>query len=386
MRPATAAATSAAGAAPQQQQIASIDFVTPNVDEDIGAMIASWESHLQQAQAVQPSLPAPPLGAPAASDAAPDSAADAALAAAAFAGALGAPPRADAAAAAGPGRALLAAAAAPTGGAVTGIFFVTAAPGQRPTCPAPPANSTQTLLATNLKRGAAGAASELYACVSTGAKGPFIASLQLTAPGGACPGGTTALPANLNGPVPNAPRVLACVTSTFQAADAVKAVRVALADRGAPARCGFGFAAAQGDANAGTSGGLSAYLCTSSKDQGMIAYAQRPQAGSVDSVQLIHPLAEGLDACLTPATGESGQGLDRRRGMRVVSWPCKGSQPGPFQQWVFVPKGNGRCARGGGGRGPHRGWAQGPPGGWHRHLRRWRQSCPQLGPHFLPAA
>jgi hypothetical protein len=240
-------------------------------------------------------------------------------------------------------RALLAAVAAQSGHAINGLQFVTTAPGAEPACPPSPIpGATQSLIATNIKRGAAGASSDLYACVSTGPTGPFIASLQLTPPGANCPSGAAPLPANLNAGVPGAPRVLACVASTPDAGRALKALRVAFSDRGAGAKCGAGFTAAPGDANAGAAGALSAFFCTTNRDTGLISLAVDPAgagAGGRASTLLVHPLSEGLDSCLTIAGGAANPSA---RGLRVTPWPCRGAAPGAFQQWVFVPKGGDR--------------------------------------------
>jgi len=244
------------------------------------------------------------------------------------------------------GRSLLAAAAASTGEAINGLTFVAAAgpSSSPPSCPPPViAGSTQSLINTNIKRGAVGS-SELYACVSTGATGPFIASLQLTAPGGSCPAGTTQLPTDLNAPAPGAPRVLACVATTGDAARALRALRVAFADRGSGgAKCGAGLTQVDGDANAGVPGALSAYFCVTHRDQGMIPAAQNPLAAATgtSTTLLMHPLSEGLDSCLTIGGGAAKASAV---GMRVTPWPCIGGAPAP-QQWVFVPKGGDRWVR-----------------------------------------
>lgn len=238
-----------------------------------------------------------------------------------------------------PGRGLLAAAS--NGNAITALSFVTAAPGADPQCPPPPPGSVQSLLPTNIKRGAAGGpgARALYACVSTGEAGPFIASLQLSPPGAPCPAGTLPLAHDLNNGFP-APRVLPCVTKTDSAPAALRALRVVFADRGGSGPCcGTGFTLAPGDANAGVPGALWAAFCVTARDQGLLLAPHNPAASQSESTLLVHPLSEGLDSCLTIAGGAASN----QAGMRVAPWPCGGGwAPGHHQQWKFAPQGDGR--------------------------------------------
>ncbi|KAI8474577.1 MAG: hypothetical protein J3K34DRAFT_125497 [Monoraphidium minutum] len=198
------------------------------------------------------------------------------------------------------------------------------------------------LIGADLKQGAAAATARVHACVSTGPTGPFVASVAIPPPGGRCAPGAAQVPFNLNSPIPGAPALFACVSTTPSPAGALRALRVAFASPGgdAPPACGAGFAAQPGDANAGAGGGgLSAVLCGSTRDQGLISKSLDPSVSAGESTVLVHPLSEGLFSCLTVAGGAA---MAARRGVRVAPWPCKGAPPAAQQQWVFAPKGGGK--------------------------------------------
>ncbi|KIZ06216.1 hypothetical protein MNEG_1747 [Monoraphidium neglectum] len=233
--------------------------------------------------------------------------------------------------------------------AITGLTFATAAPGAEPSCPPPPPGGAQQLLGANLKQGSTAAAARVHACVATSPTGPFVSSIQVTAPGGRCPEASSQVPFNLNGPIPGAPAVYACLVMTSSQPAALRALRVAFANPGSTAgaaACGPGFTVQGGDANAGAgAGGLAAYFCGTSSDQGLISKSLDPTTSGGDATLLVHPLSEGLYSCLTIAGGAT-LASSWRTGLRVEPWPCKGgpggAPPGVQQQWVFVNKGGGK--------------------------------------------